>query len=174
MDQNLPVTRLSVSWKLFRIICILQLILIVCQGAMYIGSLFYAGTAAYSFLVIALFTIIWIFVYQGLSILNYNYPATPLTVKQKRYFNWLFLLNFLLIAFLFARLVNVWWVVPVLFMNETVHAVNLFWFITPFLLSFLTFIFHMILLAGFFMLRRTIHQRTIASWYQQFDENKAS
>jgi hypothetical protein len=37
-----------------------------------------------------------------LNILNNNYPDKPITGRQKSVFNWLFILNFLLIAFLFG------------------------------------------------------------------------
>ena len=39
-----------------------------------------------------------------LNVVNNNYPDKPITGRQKNVFNWLFLLNFLLIAFLFGLL----------------------------------------------------------------------
>jgi hypothetical protein len=163
-------TVMNLRWKLFRFVCILQMILAACQVFMYIAGLFAGRNSLYNLLVIGIFCIMVIFIYQGLSILNYNYPDTPLTVKQKRAFNWLFLFNFLLIAFLFARVVNDWWVVPFLF-DAAVQITGGLFFLTPFLFSIFIFVFHLILLTGFYMLRRTIHQRTIAGWYQQFEAN---
>jgi hypothetical protein len=161
---------MNLRWKLFRFVCILQMILVACQVFMYIAALFTGRNLFYNLLVIAIFCIMVIFIYHGLSILNYNYPDTPLTVRQKRTFNWLFLINFLLIAFLFARVINDWWIIPFLFGAEVEFGSGLF-FLTPFLLSIFIFAFHLILLTGFYMLRRTIHQRTITGWYQQFEAN---
>jgi len=42
--------------------------------------------------------------YSFLNVLNNNYPDKPITGRQKNVFNWLFLLNFLLVAFLFGVL----------------------------------------------------------------------
>jgi hypothetical protein len=118
----------------------------------------------------AAYTMVFLFVYHGLSILNYNYPDQPLSAKQKRLFNLLYLVNFILIAFLFARVVNDWWMVRFVFDPEVVK--NNSWYMMTALLfmSWLIFIIHLITLGGMFKLRRFIHQNTLNTWYDQFGQ----
>src|SRR4051812_37276640 len=105
---------ITTSWKIFRAVCIVQMILVAFQGMLSFSSLFYKTHILQSLISAVAYAFVFLFVYQGLSILNYNYPDIPLTVKQKRSFNILYLVNFLLIAFLFAQVVNTWDVLPVL------------------------------------------------------------
>jgi hypothetical protein len=117
-------------------------------------------------------TLMFLFLYQGLSLLNYNYPDVPLSDKQKRQFNLLYLVNFLMIAFLFSLVVNEYRIMMPLFVfvsNNFRSSLTISGF---FIFTTLIFLFHLIFLAGMYKLRREIYQRTVSNWYQQFDENK--
>jgi hypothetical protein len=115
------------------------------------------------------YTLVFLFLCQALSILSENYPDTPLTVSQKRRFNLLFLINFILIAFLFAKTVNVWRIIPFINMASIMRS-NLFFNLLFFIFqSIVVFIFHLLFLYGMYRLRQLIYQNTVAGWYQQFD-----
>ena len=162
--------KVTTSWKVFRAICIVQLILVAFQGMLSFSALFYKTHVLQSLISAVAYAFVFLFVYQGLSLLNYNYPDIPLTTKQKRSFNILYLVNFILISFLFAQVVNTWNVVPVLI--QAVRSANYYWFsVASFVLcAWLIFIIHLFFLAGMFRLRRLIHQNTISTWYQQFEK----
>jgi hypothetical protein len=159
-------------WKLFRTICIVQLILVAFKGMLAFGEVFYQSNVVVGIIGIIAYTLVFIFVFNGLSMLNYNFPDIPLSPKQKRWFNILYLINFILIAFLFAQVVNSWWMTGFVFDKTSFSSNKSAWFFTTALLlvSWLVFIIHFVFLAGMFKLRRLIYQNTINTWYQQFDQ----
>ena len=163
---------LTTGWKAFRTVCIVQLILVAFKGMFSLREIFIQANALVGFINIIAYTLVFIFVYHGLSMLNYNYPDVPLSPKQKRWFNILYLLNFILIAFLFAQIVNSWWMVPFVFDLININKNKGAWFyITAMvLISWGIFIMHFIFLAGMFKLRRVIYENTINTWYNQFDQ----
>lgn len=163
---------LTTGWKIFRIVCIVQLVLVAFQGMLSFSGLFGGKHIIMSIIELIVYTCMFVFVYDGLSMLNYNYPDIPLSPKQKRSFNLLFLANFLFIAFLFARVVNTWWIVPFLFDAGNITNYNWFYIIVLFFFAWFIFIIHLVFLAGMFRLRRLIHQNTISGWYQQFDRKE--
>ena len=161
---------LPLSWKLFKVLSILQLLMVATRMMMSLSRLFVGQHVFLHLIEIIVYTLVFIFLYQGLSILNYNYPDIPLSDRQKKRFNILFLVNFLLISFLFGEVVSEWRVLaPIIgfVSNEFKSLLSLSAF---FLFTAIMFIFHLIFLAGMFKLRRTIYQNTTNSWYQQFDE----
>jgi hypothetical protein len=158
------------SWKIFRAICILQLILVAFKGIFSFSQIFYPGNKLISFIDLIAYALVFFFVYHGLSILNYNYPDTPLSTKQKRSFNILFLINFILIAYLFAQVVNNWWLVPYLFKPGQGRFNYWYILVSHLLFSWFIFIIHLVFLAGMYQLRRFIHKNTISSWYEQFEQ----
>lgn len=92
---------MPLSWQLFRIVCLLQ-----AAGAVYyffksLVAAFDYGGAQYLFFIIC-FALVAIFSIFGFNMVNNNYPNKPVTGNQKSWFNRLFLLNFLLLAFLFT------------------------------------------------------------------------
>jgi hypothetical protein len=163
-------SKVSTSWKLFRAVCIVQLILVAFKGMLSFSELFYKTKIFVSIINTVAYAFVFLFVYNGLSILNYNYPDIPLSAKQKRSFNLLFLANFLLIAFLFAQVVNTWWLLPFVFRPDSLS--NYYWFTLTalFLFSWFIFIIHLVFLAGMFRLRRLIYENTIGNWYHQFEK----
>jgi hypothetical protein len=163
---------LTTGWKAFRTVCIVQLILVAFKGMFSLREIFIQGNALVGFINILAYMLVFIFVYHGLSMLNYNYPDVPLSPKQKRWFNILYLLNFILIAFLFAQVVNVWWMVPFVFdlINISKNKGVWFYITAMVLISWGIFIMHLIFLVGMFKLRRVIYENTINTWYDQFDQ----
>jgi hypothetical protein len=161
---------LTMFWKTFRVLCIVQLILVAFSGVQSFGLLLTRANALLYLITLLAYISMFLFVYHGLSILNYNYPDTPLTAKQKRLFNILYLINFLLIAFLFARVVNDWWMVRYVFSPDRSRDSTWFVMLGFLLISWFIFIIHLITLGGMFRLRRSIHENTINTWYDQFDQ----
>ena len=160
----------TIFWKIFRSVCIVQLILVAFKGILSFSQLSYSGNKLISSIDVIAYTLVFLFVYQGLSMLNYNYPDIPLSPKQKRSFNILYLLNFILIAFLFAQVVNSWWLVPFVFNSENISNKVWYTLAAQLLFSWVIFIIHLIFLVGMYKLRRVIHQNTISSWYNQFEQ----
>jgi hypothetical protein len=163
---------LTSLWKAFRTICIVQLILVAFKGMLSFREVFGQANVLVGIINIIAYAVMFIFVYHGLSMLNYNYPDVPLSSKQKRWFNILYLLNFILIAFLFAQVVNDWWMVPFVFDMASISSNKGAWLYVAalVLISWFIFIIHFIFLAGMFRLRRVIYENTITTWYNQFDQ----
>lgn len=160
----------TVYWKIFRAFCIVQLILVAFKGILSVSQLIYSGSKLLNCIDIIAYSLVFLFVYHGLSMLNYNYPDIPLSPKQKRSFNILYLINFILIAFLFAQVVNSWWLVPFVFNTENISKKVWYTLAAQLLISWLIFLIHLLFLAGMYQLRRFIYQNTISSWYQQFEQ----
>lgn len=162
----------TTSWKIFRSVCIVQLILVAFKAMMSLGEVLFKGNTLVGLINIIAYALVFVFVYHGLSMLNYNYPDVPLSQKQKRWFNILYIINFILIAFLFAKVVNIWGMWNVIFDPETYQKYKINWlnFTAQLLLPWSIFIIHFVFLAGMFRLRRFIHENTINTWYQQFDQ----
>lgn len=162
-------TELTTSWKVFRVISIIQLVLVALQLLLSVLNLFY-GSIWFPLLGILVYAAVFYFVYNGLSVINYNFPDTPLSPKQKQIFNRLFIINFLLIAYLFAQVVNSWWIIPFVIEADKMRLLTLLGVLLPFISAALIFILHLVFMGGMIQLRRTIHQNTVTNWYQQFDD----
>ena len=92
---------MPLNWQLFRIVCLLQ-----AAGAIYyffraMIGMFDKGDTLYIFSFFC-FAVIGAFAVFAFNLINSNYPDKPVAGKQKSWFNWLFLLDFLLLAFLFS------------------------------------------------------------------------
>jgi len=169
-------TDLTAGWKLFRVVCIIQMIVVSLELILSVGGLFNQKFFFFSLFSTLVYFLIFVFLYQGLSLINYNYPDTPLSQRQKKSFNWLYLLNFLLIAFLFGQIVNEWrTTIPIWLILEEANEVSLsdyLFYGYSFLIAILLFIFHIIFLGGMYNLRRLIYQNTIETWKEQFADTK--
>lgn len=93
------------SWKLYRVVCILQVmlssfILFTSLIDIFRITLFSNAVGIILFLLVISLSIL------AVTILNNNYPDTPITGKQKKTFNWLFLLNFIFLAVLFGFIIS--------------------------------------------------------------------
>jgi hypothetical protein len=92
---------MPLRWKLFRIVCILQMLLSSLFTIMALIELF-ENSHFSDFISILLFLLIFLQTILAIHILNSNYPDVPVAGKQKTNFNRLFLLNFLFLVFLFG------------------------------------------------------------------------
>ena len=165
---------LTAGWKLFRVVCIIQMIVVSLELILSVGGLFSQKFFFYSVFSTLIYFVILVFLYQGLSLINYNYPDTPLSPRQKKSFNWLFLLNFLLIAFLFGQIVNEWrTTIPIWKILSGAGLSDYLFYGYSFLIANLLFIFHIIFLGGMYNLRRLIYQNTVETWQEQFSDSKS-
>ncbi len=89
------------GWKLFRLACFVQMLIAVMYGFLSLINTFREGDVNYFIQAIAFFFITWFAVFS-VQTLNEHYPDIPVGGKTKSVFNWLFLINFLLLAFLFG------------------------------------------------------------------------
>src|SRR5215831_1494070 len=92
---------MPVRWKLFRIVCVVQMLSSSVFTIMALINFFELRRLS-AFISILLFLLIFLQTILALNILNNNYPDVPVTGKQKSNFNRLFLLNFLFLVFLFG------------------------------------------------------------------------
>lgn len=149
---------MSFSWKLFRIICFLQVLLTVFYSITSCIKLFqYNDRFYYFFESLAFGLMLWLAV-LAMNLLNNNYPDKPVAGSEKTMFNWLFLLNFVLLTFLFglffaelSRLKDI----SQLF-NRRVFRLS-FTIFLPVLFSFITLLFQLVILYGLYSLRRLLY-----------------
>src|SRR5688572_3727527 len=92
---------MPVRWKIFRIICIVQ-ILAATANLLEALANFFLHISFGSIVGLACFTAVMLLCILGINLVNNNYPEEPVQDKQKKVFNRLFLLNFLFLAFLFG------------------------------------------------------------------------
>jgi len=92
---------MPIRWKIFRIICIVQILAASANLLEALASFFlhmsFGGIAG-----LLLFTAVMLLCILGINLVNNNYPEEPVQDKQKKVFNRLFLLNFLFLSFLFG------------------------------------------------------------------------
>jgi len=103
------------------------------------------------------------------TIYNNNYPDKLIEGRQKKYFNRIFLINFLLIAFLFG-LVFRDYRDAILQSSSMGSGANLIFFI-PFIISCCILIFHFSILYGLYWLRRHINNNASSKQFDFEDEN---
>jgi hypothetical protein len=65
---------LTAGWKLFRVVCIIQMIVVSLELILSVGGLFSQKVFFYSVFSTLIYFVILVFLYQGLSLINYNYP----------------------------------------------------------------------------------------------------
>ncbi|HKZ67206.1 MAG TPA: hypothetical protein VJ111_12650 [Chitinophagaceae bacterium] len=95
---------MPLHWKLFRTICIIQLIAAAFNSLDTLFNFFIQ--ASWSGLIgLALFLAIMFLTILAIHLLNNNYPDEPVKDKQKKSFNRLFLVNFLFLTFLFGFII---------------------------------------------------------------------
>lgn len=165
---------LTLRWKLFRLMCIVQLIMVLLCLVLDIAHLFSGGTIWSGLVNVIGYGLVFLFLCQGLTILNDNYPDTPLSLSQKRRFNWLFVVNFLLIAFLFSKVVVVWEILPFLGISDITKSYIFYNLIFLLMKTVFIFVAHLLFLFGMYRLRQLIYRNTVDGWYQQFDQQDPS
>ena len=95
---------MPLRWKIFRIICIVQLLAASVNA---LEKLFYVfiNFSFSNIIGLLLFIAIMLLCILGINLVNNNYPEEPVTGRQKKTFNRLFLLNFVLLTFLFGFII---------------------------------------------------------------------
>lgn len=141
---------------ILRIICILQIIAAVYRSFISLIGLIQEGGFIYLFQAIA-FVIIAVLPVQLFIILSENYPDKRIEGKRKRSFNRMFLINVLLIGFLFGFVFfdyQVSFYVSDIYVSVGDGASQLF----DFIVSVSMLIFQFVILYGLFWLRTTINK----------------
>ena len=137
----------------FRLICVAQLILAAWYGIIELLNLFSAGEFGYLVQAACYFFIGWLPVF-ALSLLSSNYPDKPVVGGQKKVFNRLFIVNFLLLCFLFAFIFDQYRNLSVLakYTNVSFFGLPVDFYIKFFLYTCML-IFHFLILYGLYHLR---------------------
>ena len=151
---------------LFRLVCFLQMLATVFLTFTSLIDLFRSGRF-YFFLQSAFFMLMASLAIMGLSLLSSNYPDKPVIGRQKAIFNWLFLLNFLLIAFLFGLVFaefNQLSAIASLF-DKPVFDLP-FQLLVTFFVNVAILLFQLFILYGLYVLRRQLY---INSYNKQFE-----
>jgi len=156
------------QWRIFKALSIVQMILVMFMLVISFGGMFYGDNIWWRFFEGVCYGLMMIFLYQGFTILNDNYPDTPLSVRQKKNFNLLFLANFLLIAFLFAKVVLQWRYVSGIIAGFTLNSRGHFLVLLPLIVAIIVFILNLVHLAGMYQLRTMIHQNNLRKIDEEF------
>ena len=141
-------------WKIFRIVCIMQVIFAgFSAGLSFIYFMqSFSGMQALNMIG---FTFIALFASLGLSLVQNNYPDTLLSTSQKKYFNFQYLFNLLLVSFIIAHIYSERWILML-------TGVDLSWYqalmvYMPITMNVLIFAFQLRILYGMFRLRRELY-----------------
>ena len=153
---------------MLRIVCIIQTLMAIVQCftslfGLLMGGGFMLLLQAIAFGFIAALPIL------AFTIYNNNYPDKLIEGRQKKYFNRIFLINFLLIAFLFG-LVFRDYREAILQSSSMGLGADLIFFI-PFIISCCILIFHFSILYGLYWLRRHTNNNTGSKQFDFEDEN---
>lgn len=154
---------------MLRIICIIQALIAIVRcftslSGLLIGGGFMLLLQGIAFGFIAALAILTFTIY------NNNYPDKPIEGRQKKYFNRIFLINFLLIAFLFGFVFRDYRDASL--QSRSFNSVSdpLIFFI-PFIVSCGILIFHLSILYGLYWLRRQIKNNVSRKQFDFEEEN---
>jgi hypothetical protein len=144
---------------ILRVICVIQLVIAVSKSFTSLISLFADWEFIYLFQSVG-FAVIAALPVQVFIILSTNYPDRIIEGRQKKKFNRLFLINFLLIAFLFGFIFY-----DYRQMKTGLGIIDPFPFIN-FFISVTMLAFQLVILYGLIWLRSTIYDNVMQ---KQFD-----
>jgi len=154
---------------MLRVICIIQALITIVRcftslPGLLIGGGFMLLLQGIAFGFIAALAIL------AFTIYNNNYPDKPIEGRQKKYFNRIFLINFLLIAFLFGFVFRDYGDASL--QSRSFNSVSdpLIFFI-PFIVSCGILTFHFSILYGLFWLRRHINNNVSRKLFDFEEEN---
>jgi hypothetical protein len=148
---------MSTGWKIFRLVCVLQMILAAFILFSGLFKFFRYASFAEVFRLL-LFLLIMLLSIFAVNTLNNNYPDTPITGNQKRTFNRLFLLNFLFLAVLFGLIIAEYRQVSGIAVLLDRPIIRLRFSYYMMLLSYITvLIFQFVILFGLYDLRRILY-----------------
>jgi hypothetical protein len=107
-----------------------------------------------------------------MNLIGNNYPDRPVEGSQKRFFNWLFLLNFLLIAFLFGLFFSELRQLQLLvaIFGKSIFSLS-FKIWMPFSFIIIVLVLHFLILYGMYVLRITLYRNFRRT--QHFDFEKS-
>ena len=148
---------MPLRWTLFRIACILQLVIAV---FMFFSTPMHFEYGIY-FSDIAkclLFLLVMLLAIFAINLLNNNYPDKPVIGSQKKNFNRLFLANFFFLAFLFGFIIAEFRSLQELANRANLSITDLeIGFFKIFIGYILILIFQFMILYGLFVLRRLLY-----------------
>jgi hypothetical protein len=144
-------------WRVFKALSIVQMIMVMFMLVISLGGIVYGDNVSWRLFEGTCYGLMLLFLYQGFTILNDNYPDTPLSPRQKRNFNLLFLVNFLLVAFLFAKLIVQWRYVRNLIKSYDLDGRGNLLVFLPLTVAVLVFILNLVHLGGMYQLRTSIN-----------------
>lgn len=161
---------MSIGWHIFRILCLLQMLAAAFFSFTSLINFFNYGRFVYLFETLA-YAMIASFAAFSLNLVNTNYPDKPVAGKQKSVFNWLYLFNFLLLAFLFAQFFSAYRLVEAFsaFTDHNIFAVS-FSLWLPALVFGVMLLFQFILLYGLYILRRLVYLNFFSRQQFEFEE----
>jgi heme/copper-type cytochrome/quinol oxidase subunit 2 len=126
------------------------------------------------FLSMLVFSMVIALAIFGLNLYNNNYPDRPVAGKQKNIFNWLFLINFLFLAFLFGFVFSTYGELKGFSKLLNIPFTSLpSSFIFPFVLDLLNLILQFIILYGLYSLRRTLYRNFAMKKQFDFEETNS-
>jgi len=157
---------MSLKWKLLGLICILQLLATAYFSIKSLITLFQVNSLFFLFQSVVFVLMSWLSTLT-INILNNNYPDKPISGGQKRTFNWLFLLNFLLLSFLFGmvfadygRLRSI-----AALIKRSIFSLP-FSLLIPLLVNLTLLIFQFIILYSLYSLRRVIYRNFMSKQFE--------
>ena len=155
---------------MLRIICIIQILITTFLCLSSLIGLLLSGFLILLLSVIA-FGFITVLPIFTITVFNRNYPDRLIEGKQKKYFNRIFLINFLLIAFLFGLVFSNYRAASLQSKLSGVGSdFDLITF-TPFIISCCILIFHFSILYGLYWLRRQINNTVSRKQFDFEEEN---
>jgi len=154
---------------ILRIICILQALIAIFLCFASLFSLLTDG-GFMSFLEALSFAFVAALPILAFTIYNNNYPDKLIEGRQKKYFNRIFLINFLLIAMLFGFVFRDY-KDAVMISNLPGFKSGSYLFFIPFMVSCIVLIFHFCILYGLYWLRRHINNNVSSKQFDFEEEN---
>lgn len=147
---------MPLRWKLFRILCIFQLIL-VSFVLIRLMLTHFLPFRVITLLLGLVYLLAFLLAALGGTLINSNYPDTPVVGPQKRWFNRLFLLNFLMLSVHFGRVIaDIRSLQRILDLFDFAHA-SVPWRVWAELsLNPVMLIFQLLILFGLYKLRREL------------------
>ncbi len=165
---------MKISWQLYRLICLLQMLATTFFTFTSLISLFNTGRLYYFWETI-FFVLMAALSIFALNLVNTNYPDKPVAGKQKNVFNWLFLINFFLLAFLFGLFFAEYRSLGLLrsITGGSLFSVP-FRFLVPLLINSVVLIFQLLILYGLFNLRRELYSNFFVNKQFEFEDGTTS
>jgi hypothetical protein len=162
---------MTAEWKFFRTVCFLQLLLAVFFAVTSFITVFEDGSLYYVLSTSMYVLMIWLAII-GLNLINNNYPDRPVAGKQKTVFNWIYLVNFLLLAFLFGLVFAEYRQLKALATLVGRPVLRLpFRIVTSLYLSLLLLAFQLIILYGLYFLRRLLYENFFNNKQFEFEND---